>query len=91
MLQVGISNNINERLHAHSKLGWQVRDVVGPIDGLLVENWEREILRFLKLHGATFAPTNIAGRFDGYTECWMEESFPVLALKDLMESIRATQ
>ena len=91
MLQVGISNNINERLHAHSKLGWEVRDVIGPIDGLLVENWEKEILRYLKSQGVVFAPTNIAGRFDGYTECWMEVSFPVVTLKDLMERIRATQ
>lgn len=91
LLQIGISNNIKERLHAHSRLDWEVRDVIGPVDGALVENWEKEILKFLKIKGAVFAPITIAGKFDGYTECWMEQSYKVVGIKEIMEKIRAEE
>jgi hypothetical protein len=88
MLQIGITNSPDSRLKKHGSKGWELLELRGPMNGQLTRDWETSILKMLKTHGADLGPTGIAGRFDGYTESWMEESFPVASLKALMDQVR---
>ncbi|MBU6314734.1 MAG: hypothetical protein KJS70_06895 [Actinomycetales bacterium] len=45
----------------------------------------------LKNSGAALATENVAGRFDGYTEAWIEESFPVRNLRELMDFVEDSE
>lgn len=89
MLQIGITNSPETRLSLHRQRGWDLMDLWGPADGLLVRNWERSILDFLKSHGALMGPESRVERFDGYTESWKQNSFPIHSLKELMGLVHA--
>lgn len=88
LLQIGISNDLQRRLQKHISHGWEVLDVLGPIDGLLARNWEKSILRLLHKSGAIFNAKEIAGAFSGYTESWLAESFPSQSIRQLMRCVR---
>ena len=87
MLQIGITNDPTVRLASHAQLGWEALEIRGPMDGYLTRDWETSILRMRKKSGAALAKEDIAGRFDGYTEAWIEESFPVRSLRELMNFV----
>ena len=86
-MQIGISNVIEDRLQTHKYAGWEVLDVRGPIPGDVTYGWEQSILKFLHLRGAQFATPDIAGKFSGYTEAWIEDSFSVETIKELMDLV----
>ena len=88
LLQIGITNNPDDRLGRHRRLGWKVVDVRGPMDGLIARNWETSLLQMLKRHGAKLGPQEVAGKFDGYTEAWITNSFPSDSLQALIEMVR---
>jgi Probable Zinc-ribbon domain len=88
MLQIGITNNPEDRLKKHKKLGWELIELRGPMDGLLAREWETSILQMLKQHGAQLAVEEVAGKFDGYTEAWVEDSLSVNSLRELMGMVR---
>jgi hypothetical protein len=85
MFQIGITNNIDERLSKHKKLGWSVLEIRGPMDGHLTQQWETAILRMLKAKGADLSNETIAGKFDGYSEAWSKATFEVKSIKELMK------
>jgi hypothetical protein len=85
LFQIGITNFPDKRLTTHRRLGWEVLDIRGPMDGTATMEWETAILRMLRARGAELGNTDIAGKFDGYTECWTQSSFPTVGLKHLME------
>jgi len=87
MLQIGITNFPDQRLESHKHLGWEVIELRGPMDGLLTRGWETSILQMLKKRGAKLAPDDVAGKFDGYTEAWMQSSLPVKSIKELMRMV----
>ena len=91
MLQIGITNVPDDRLSTHKRLGWEVLELRGPMDGDLARQWETDILRMLRKKKAVIANTEIAGKFAGYTESWIKESFPVRSLKELREFVRALE
>ena len=91
MLQVGITNVTDDRLSTHKRLGWEVLELRGPMNGDLARQWETDILRMLRKKGAIVGTTEIAGRFSGYTESWMKSSFPASSLKELMEKVRLVE
>ena len=84
MLQIGITNVPDDRLKDHKKLGWEVLELRGPMDGHLTQQWESAILRMLKAKGADLSNEKIAGKFDGYSEAWTKATFPVGSIKELM-------
>jgi hypothetical protein len=88
LLQIGITNVPDGRIAIHRKLGWELLEIRGPMDGVLTQIWEREILQMLKKKGAKLSPIEIAGKFTGFTESWVEESYPTSSLKALMETVR---
>jgi hypothetical protein len=84
MLQIGITNNPDKRLNQHRKLGWELLEIRGPMDGHLTQNWETGMLRYLKAVGADLSNSKIVGKFDGYSEAWSKSTFPVNSIKELM-------
>ena len=43
MAQIGITNDPDKRLGQHKKLGWEVLELRGPMDGHLTQQWETAI------------------------------------------------
>ena len=91
LLKIGISNSETERTRAHEYRGWEIVDIRGVMDGLLAYEWEQSILRLLKTSGADLGRDSIAGKFDGYTESWVEKSFPVESIKELMDLVKVSE
>ena len=89
MYQIGITNDLNSRLGSHKKLGWEIVEVRGPMDGHLTQDWETAILRMLKANGADLANRSIAGKFDGYSEAWSARKFQVKTIRELMDLTEA--
>lgn len=85
MLQIGITNVPDDRLSKHSRLGWELLELRGPMDGHLTQQWETAILRMLKAKGADLSNSKIAGKFDGYSEAWSKSTFEVKTIKELMK------
>lgn len=85
MLQIGITNHPDDRSKKHMKLGWEVLEMRGPMDGHLTQQWETAILRMLKAKGADLSNDKIAGKFDGYSEAWTKNTFPASSIKELMK------
>jgi hypothetical protein len=84
MFQIGITNVPDDRLSRHQRLGWEVLELRGPMDGHLTQQWETAILRMLKSKGADLSNSKIAGKFDGYSEAWSKSTFEVKSIKELM-------
>lgn len=85
MFQIGITNFPEDRLGSHKKLGWELLELRGPMDGHLTQQWETAILRMLKAKGADLSNSKIAGKFDGYSEAWSKSTFEVKSIKELMK------
>lgn len=85
MLQIGITNFPDNRLSSHKRLGWELLELRGPMDGHLTQQWETAILRMLKAKGADLSNSKIAGKFDGYSEAWSKSTFEVKSIKELMK------
>jgi hypothetical protein len=84
MLQIGITNYLDDRLKVHKKGGWEVLEIRGPMDGHLTQQWETAILRMLRAKGADLSNEKIAGKFEGYSEAWSTSKFQVNSIKELM-------
>jgi hypothetical protein len=84
MFQIGITNNPDKRLSQHKKLGWELLELRGPMDGHLTQQWETAILRMLKANRADLSNSKIAGKFDGYSEAWSKSTFQAKSIKELM-------
>jgi len=84
MFQIGITNVPEDRLKTHKRLGWEVIELRGPMDGYLTQQWETSILRMLKAKGADLSNSKIAGKFDGYSEAWSKSTFEAKSIKELM-------
>ncbi len=50
----------------------------------ITRQWEQDILQALRRRGVALGPVDIAGRFSGFTESWIEEEYPATSLKELM-------
>ena len=84
MFQIGITNDPDKRLGQHKKIGWEVLELRGPMEGHLTQQWETAILRMLKAKGADLSNSKIAGKFDGYSEAWSKSTFEIKSIKELM-------
>ena len=91
MYQIGITNDPDKRLNQHKKLGWEALEVRGPMDGLIAQEWETTMLRYLKKSGAKLGPKEVVGKFDGYSEAWLKDNFEMKSLTQLMEAIRDSE
>lgn len=88
LLQLGITNNRDERLSKHRQGGFdQVLDVRGPIDGVLARDLERACLRALSKRGAVFVKDLDMERFDGWTEAWSLSSLRLTTLREVLDFV----
>ena len=87
LLQIGITNDPETRLAKHKRIGWEVIELRGPMDGHLVQKWETAILRHIRTNGGKMADKIGIEPFDGYSESWLKESFTFHSLKEIMEVI----
>jgi len=87
MFQIGISNFPDYRLSKHTKGGWQVIEVRGPMDGRLTQQLETAMLHALERRGAVLGHKAGIEKFDGYSEAWMKNSLLVSSLKQLLDWI----
>lgn len=74
----------DDHLQRHRRLGWTVLELRGPMDGLSAQEYETSILRMLRKNGVKLSHEEVAGKFDGYSEAWIESSLPANSLKDLI-------
>ena len=88
LLQIGITNSPDTRLQRHSTRDWEIIDLRGPMEGSLSRKWEISILAMLKQKrmnsGSDKTP---GGKFDGYTESWVEMKYKVGNLRELMDDV----
>ena len=88
MYQVGITNVPDRRLAEHRKNSFdQILDLRGPMDGIIAQHLERNILQSLSKRGATFANRADVSKFDGWTEAWQSRSYEVQNLKQLLDLV----
>ena len=85
MFQVGISNSPVTRLGQHSKRGWEIIEVRGPIEGHLAQQLELAILHAVERRGALLGHKAEIEKFDGYSEAWTKDSLPVTSFKQLLD------
>ena len=87
MEQIGISNEIEYRLAAHAKGGWEVVEIRGPHPGDHIRDLERDGLKALKKRGARLGDRGGHESFTGYTEAWPVSSLHLPDLTTLIEWI----
>jgi hypothetical protein len=85
MFQIGITNFPKVRLNTHSKIGFELLELRGPMDGHSAQELETALLRYLKSQNADLSPEHVAGKFDGYSESWTMDSYKVNNLKELID------
>jgi hypothetical protein len=85
MFQIGISNVPVTRLGQHSKRGWEVLEVRGPMEGHLAKQLETAILHAVERRGAVLGHKAEIEKFDGYTEAWTKASLKVTSIKQLLD------
>jgi hypothetical protein len=91
MYQIGITNVPEDRLGRHRKLGWELREIRGPLDGFVTRQWEQDILEMLRGKGLKLGSKKGVGKFDGYTEAWDANAFKVDSLKSLMRLVEENE
>ena len=87
LLQIGITNVPQIRRRQHERIGWRLIDMLGPMDGSVARNTEQSLLLLLPSLGAVMTAEQIAGKFSGFTECWVADSFPVTSLNELIDRL----
>jgi hypothetical protein len=87
MHQVGITNVPEDRVGRHKKLGWELLEIRGPLDGFVARQWEQDILAMLRGKDIVLGSKKGIGRFDGYTEAWDANTLKVHSLKALMNMV----
>jgi hypothetical protein len=88
LTKVGISNVPGDRILKHEKRGWQTLEVRGPMDGVLVRDWELSILNYVRLRDVSVGDQTWQGKFDGYTETWLSTDLKIHSLEEIMELVR---
>jgi hypothetical protein len=84
MFQIGISNFPDNRLAQHSKRGWEVIEVRGPMEGQLAQQLELAILHAVERRGGVLGHKAEIEKFDGYSEAWTKDSLTVTSFKQLL-------
>lgn len=74
--QTGITGNLSRRAREHGLGGWELLDVVGPMDGRTAQELERQLLRWIRA---------AAGILPGWREAWSTAALEVSSLSELAE------
>jgi hypothetical protein len=71
-LQIGIANNLEQRVGSHRRKGWVLLDTAGPMAGRDAARTERRFLAALDAADIPRGPAAWPVPFDGYTEAWAD-------------------
>jgi predicted GIY-YIG superfamily endonuclease/uncharacterized Zn-finger protein len=83
-LQIGISNSKTRRTDTHASYGWQLLDMIGPLDGEETLATEQALKRWLRSkYECGLAPGG--KKFSGHTESWYEKDLKVTTIKELRQ------
>ena len=85
MFQIGITNNVDQRVSRHASSGWEVVEIRGPMDGHLTQKLETDCLHALEKRGAILGHKAGIEKFDGYTEAWTKKSLNVTSIKQILD------
>lgn len=72
--QIGITNCPKTRIATHKRSGWDLMEIVGPAEGIIVANIETTIKQWLKLRKL---------RIDGTHENWRKDDLTVDSLAEI--------
>jgi len=84
MQQIGISNVPESRVRQHARLGWQVVEIRGPMEGSHVQALEKQALQALRARGANLGVRSSNGGFDGHTEAWSTHTLQIESIRQLL-------
>lgn len=87
LIKIGITNSLDTRLRAHRAEGFRKLDLSPPMPGHKARELEKKILQLVKTNKGKFFSPEQAGKFNGYTECWEEVTYPANSLVDLIRKI----
>ena len=85
MSQIGITNVPDDRLKKHKRLGWELLELRGPMDGHLTQKLETDCLHALEKRGALLGHKAGIEKFDGYSEAWTKKSLNVTSIKQILD------
>jgi hypothetical protein len=69
----------------HRLNGFSLIDSIGPLDGELVQQLELDVKREVRrLRGGERGALLFGERFDGWTESWPTQDFPVSSMQELL-------
>ncbi len=88
--QFGLMNVPKRRLATHKKAGWEILDVVGPSDGIWVQQTEVAIKSFFRSRG-TLLDRNTNDKFVGYTETWLCDGIEFHSISELLSALRQSE
>lgn len=86
-LQIGITNYPENRLATHFSNGWSLIELRGPMKGYLARAWETSMLRLLASKNLRISKSTNVEKFDGFSESWISEKFPITSLRELMNLV----
>jgi len=87
LIKVGITNSVITRLRAHRAEGFRKVDLSHPMPGVKARELEKKILQLVRTNNAEFFSPEQKDKFSGYTECWVEATYPAESLTGLFEKI----
>jgi hypothetical protein len=92
MLQIGITNNPAIRERQHRRDGWTLVDIRGPMDGVLTQSLERDILKFLKREVKVKLSTSRRSQYEGRPgqkggEAWPIDQYRIESLSVLLDAV----
>ena len=88
LLKIGITNSLDSRLRAHRAEGFEKLDISPSMPGERARTFEKLILQMIKTNSGTFLHLPPQEKFSGYTECWLENSFPAATIKELVSRVK---
>lgn len=88
LMQVGITNDPKMRIATHKRVGWDFREIYGPISGDVAQHLESQIVRLLERSGASMRNKKGLQQDFKRTEAWVKSSYPISNLKNLLKLAR---
>jgi hypothetical protein len=85
LLKIGITNEPEVRLHTHGQLGFEVLEISSQMSGAKARSTEKQIKEHLSAAGVMLGPSPVRRQFNGWTECWFEDTFPVSSIAELLQ------
>ena len=78
--QIGITNNMNERISYHGRFGWSSIETIGPYSGDVIQKLETSIKQWLKRE---------VGTIPGTHENWFTAKLEVGSISQLLQLSQA--